>query len=42
VQAGLPIVHGTSKNLSYKKTGTLAKSKTSNVYIGNGDDVFFG
>jgi 7,8-dihydropterin-6-yl-methyl-4-(beta-D-ribofuranosyl)aminobenzene 5'-phosphate synthase len=41
-QAGLPIVRGTNKNLSYKKTGTLAKAKTSNVYIGNGDEVFFG
>jgi len=40
--AGLPIVHGTAKNLSYKKQGTLSHSHTSNVYTGNGDTVFFG
>ena len=39
--AGLPIVHGTNKNLSYKKTGTLAQAKTSNVYLGNGDEIVF-
>jgi len=38
---GIPIVHGTNKNLSYKKTGTLAKANTSNVYLGNGDEVIF-
>lgn len=40
-KAGLPIVNGTNKNLSYKKTGTLAKAKTSNVYLGNGDSIVF-
>jgi len=40
--AGLPIVHGTAKNFSYKKQGTLSHSHTSNVYTGNGDTVFFG
>lgn len=39
--AGLPIVHGTDKHESYKKVGTLAHSKTSNVYLGNGDEVVF-
>ncbi|MBR9980595.1 MAG: MBL fold metallo-hydrolase [Desulfatitalea sp.] len=39
--AGLPIVMGTDSNLSYKKVGTLARAKTSNVYIGNGDSVTF-
>jgi hypothetical protein len=29
------------KNLSYKKTGTLSKAKTSNVYLGNGDNIVF-
>jgi len=38
---GLPIVKGTNKNLSYKKTGSLAKAKTSNVYLGNGDSIVF-
>jgi 7,8-dihydropterin-6-yl-methyl-4-(beta-D-ribofuranosyl)aminobenzene 5'-phosphate synthase len=40
-QMGLPIVKGTNKNLSYKKTGTLSKAKTSNVYLGNGDNIVF-
>ena len=40
-QAGLPIVHGTDKNLSYKKVGSLARAKTSNVYLGNGDEMIF-
>ncbi|MFH2129103.1 MAG: MBL fold metallo-hydrolase [bacterium] len=39
--AGLPIVKGTNKNLAYKKTGTLAGAKTSNVYLGNGDEIIF-
>ncbi|MFH1058551.1 MAG: MBL fold metallo-hydrolase [Pseudomonadota bacterium] len=39
--AGLPIVSGTDKNKSYKKVGTLAKAKSTNVYIGNGDSVVF-
>ncbi|MCK9230178.1 MAG: MBL fold metallo-hydrolase [Syntrophales bacterium] len=38
---GLAIVEGTDKNLSYKKVGTLARAKTSNVYLGNGDDIVF-
>ncbi|MEE4264790.1 MAG: MBL fold metallo-hydrolase [Desulfobacteraceae bacterium] len=41
VNAGLPIVSGTDKFLSYKKVGTLAKANTSNVYTGNGDTVVF-
>jgi 7,8-dihydropterin-6-yl-methyl-4-(beta-D-ribofuranosyl)aminobenzene 5'-phosphate synthase len=40
-KAGLPIVHGTDKHESYKKVGTLAHSKTENVYLGNGDSVVF-
>lgn len=40
-KAGLPIVHGTDKHESYKKVGSLAHSKTSNVYLGNGDSVTF-
>ena len=39
--AGIPIVKGTDTNKSYKKVGTLAKAKTSNLYIGNGDSVVF-
>ena len=39
---GLPIVKGTDKNKSYIKVGTLANSKTTNAYIGNGDDLIFG
>jgi 7,8-dihydropterin-6-yl-methyl-4-(beta-D-ribofuranosyl)aminobenzene 5'-phosphate synthase len=38
---GLPIIKGTDKNKSYIKVGTLANSKTSNAYIGNGDDLIF-
>ena len=38
-EAGIPIVKGTDKYKSYKKTSTVAKA--SNVFLTNGDTVTF-
>jgi 7,8-dihydropterin-6-yl-methyl-4-(beta-D-ribofuranosyl)aminobenzene 5'-phosphate synthase len=38
-EAGIPIVKGTDKYKSYKRTSTVAKA--SNVFLTNGDIVTF-